>query len=97
MISKQQAQALVETEIRRPDASSVAVEIVEHATIEKPWGWVFFYQSSEYLRTKDPSAALAGNTPIIVNKETGELRATGTAWPVEKYIHDYETRLLSGR
>ena len=37
---------------------------------------------------------LAGNTPYIVNKETGELFVTGTVWPLDKYIEDYETQIL---
>jgi hypothetical protein len=96
VLSRAEAQSLVEAKIASSGAGGSAVEIIEDATIEKAWGWVFFYQSSEYLRTKDPAAALAGNAPIIVNAETGELTVTGTAWPVEKYIANYEMRLRSG-
>ncbi len=32
---------------------------------------------------------------LIVNRSTGELVITGTAWPIDKYIDDYETRLLA--
>jgi hypothetical protein len=98
MISREQARALVEAEIHRPDPYGACgpVEIVEESTIERSWGWVFFYQSSEYLRTGNISAALAGNAPYIVNRHTGDVIVTGTAWPTQKYIDDYESRLLSG-
>jgi len=98
MITREQAESLVLTEVRgsSPATDSERIEILGESTIEREWGWVFFYQSSAYLQTKNPVAMLAGNAPIIVNKKTGELTVTGTAWPVEKYIEDYETRLLSG-
>jgi hypothetical protein len=98
MISREQARALVEAELHRPDPDGARgpVEIVDDFTIERSWGWVFFYQSSEHLRTGSISAALAGNAPYMVNRHTGEVIVTGTAWPTQKYIDDYESRLLSG-
>ena len=98
MILREQARALVEAEIHRPDPYGArgSVEIVEDSTIERAWGCVFFYQASEYLRTGNVSAALAGNAPYIVNRHTGEVIVTGTAWPTQKYIDDYESRLRSG-
>jgi hypothetical protein len=98
MISRQEARALVEAEINQPDPDGDrgAVEIVDESTLERSWGWVFFYQSAEYLRTGNVSAALAGNAPYIVNRHTGEVIVTGTAWPTQKYIDDYESRLRSG-
>ena len=90
MISKQNAQELVSKEIGN-DA-----EIIENATIEKSWGWVFFYNSKKFLKSEKIQDMLLGNAPYIVNKKTGEIQVTGTAWPIEKYIEDYETQLLGG-
>jgi len=64
--------------------------VVDDATIEEPWGWVFFYQSRRFLETGDNSSRLAGNAPIIVNARTGVATVTGTAYPVEHYIAEYE-------
>lgn len=69
------------------------LEIVETETIERPFGWVFFYNSRKYLRTKNFSDMLAGNAPLIVNRETGDLHVTGTAHPIEHYIAEYEASL----
>ena len=33
---------------------------------------------------------LVGNAPYIVNKYTGEVIETGTAYPIEEYIEEYE-------
>ena len=65
-------------------------------TIEKEWGWVFFYTSDRYLKTGDFRYAVAGNAPYIVNRHTGEVRVTGTAQRIEHYIAEYE-RELAGR
>lgn len=53
-------------------------------------GWFFCFQSKEYLETGDFSAQLAGNGPFIIDKDTGQLHELGTAYPLEKYLQDYE-------
>lgn len=67
--------------------------IVREATIAKPYGWIFFYQSKEFLDDGTPSAQLAGNAPIIVDRNNFELRVTGTAKPLEDYLKEYEETL----
>jgi hypothetical protein len=57
------------------------------------WGWVFFYTSERYLKTGDFRYAVAGNAPYIVNRHTGEVRVTGTAYSIEHYIDEYERGL----
>jgi hypothetical protein len=70
-----------------------AGEVTPEHTLDRPYGWVFFYQSREYLRTGDYADAFAGNSPIIVNRVTGECTETGTAYPIEQYLHEYEASL----
>lgn len=67
--------------------------IVREATITKPYGWIFSYQSKEFLDSGTPSAKFAGNAPIIVNRNTFELRVTGTAKPLQHYLEEYEKTL----
>jgi hypothetical protein len=69
---------------------------IDECMIERDWGWVFFYTSDRYLKTRDIRYALAGNAPYIVNRHTGEVRVTGTAQPIEYYIAEYERRLANG-
>jgi hypothetical protein len=93
MLKKQDARAVALgkvsalTEALSPDDEIV---ILDDATIEREWGWVFFYTSKRWQETKDIRYALAGNAPIIINKSTGKLFETGTAYPVEHYIQAYE-------
>ena len=70
-----------------PDSHPV---ILDEATIEREFGWVFFYDSSRHVETGMISDAIAGNAPIIVNKHDGTLHFTGTASPISYYIEDYE-------
>jgi hypothetical protein len=65
-------------------------EIVDDSTIERPWGWVFFYESRRFLETRDSSAQLLGNAPIIVERESGRTFETGTAHPTDVYLRNYE-------
>ncbi|QRN32495.1 YrhB domain-containing protein [Pectobacterium brasiliense] len=55
-------------------------------------GWFFCFQSREYLETGDSSALLAGNAPFIIDKDSGEIHSLGTAYPIEKYLQDYEEK-----
>lgn len=64
--------------------------LIENETIEKPFGWIFFYNSKKYTDTGDIKYMLAGNAPIILDKNTGKIHETGTAYPVEYYIEEYE-------
>ena len=64
--------------------------IDDNNTITEDFGWVFFYQSSEYLKTEDFSKSLVGNAPIIVSNSDGTLHETGTAESIELYIENFK-------
>jgi len=69
-----------------------AFVILSDKTIEDPLGWVFFYQSREFIETGKATARLVGNAPILVRRDTGELRVLGTARPVEDYLEAERAR-----
>lgn len=58
---------------------------------EKPSGdlWIYYYESAKYLRTQDPSHALAENAPILIDTKTGEGFLTGTEEPITEYVSAY--------
>ncbi|TAN66342.1 MAG: hypothetical protein EPN17_14100 [Methylobacter sp.] len=94
MLSLQDAIAIVQRELENlqaPEGDAFVLDL-EH-TIERPFGWVFFWGSALYARTGEIRHALAGNSPLIVNRETGEVVSTGTAFPVEYYLAQYEASL----
>ncbi|MCA1552427.1 hypothetical protein I6F36_37320 [Bradyrhizobium sp. BRP19] len=67
--------------------------IVRESTVAKPYGWIFFYEAKQFLDIGDDSAALVGNAPIIVDRDTLELRSRATAWPLEHHLNEYEKTL----
>ncbi len=81
MITIDDAMALVRSEISKenPYEPDLVLEILESETLEKEWGWIFFYESADYIRIEDEKYAIAGNASFIVNKTSGELVVTGTA------------------
>jgi len=93
MLTKDEAKKLVEEIINRPDPSIPnfpELVILDEATIERAFGWVFFYQTREYVETEDIETILVGNAPYIINRNDGSLHETGTAYPIEHYIEMYE-------
>ena len=70
------------------------VAIIDGQTIEKPYGWVFFYQSERYLETGHPDDFLYGNAPILVERYTGRATVLGTAYPVSFYVASHIARNL---
>lgn len=68
------------------DEICVPLKLVELATIERSFGWVFFY-AADPGRTKDE---LAGNGPIIIDRKSGTLLECGSAQHPDVYIEEYE-------
>ncbi len=93
MLSRQEARTrallqIAATRIELPPEDEVV--IVDDATIERPWGWVFFYTSKLWLETQNFSYALAGNAPLLIDGRTGASHFLGTARPVEIYLLAFE-------
>ncbi len=92
----EEARDLVRHQIHTPDPTGPDRPqhvIVDEHTIERPWGWVFFYNDRRYLETGSSKYVLFGNAPYIVNRFTGEVKVTGTAYPIEDYLAEYEASL----
>lgn len=65
------------------------VQLIKEVTEEYDFGWVFYYQSKMYLESGDENEFLCGNAPCIVDRKSGEIFETGTAYPIEDYIKAY--------
>ena len=70
--------------------------VVEKNTVEKPFGWVFFYNSKRYVETGEFRYRLAGNGPVIVNKHNGSVEFFGTNKPPQEIVEEYEKKLAGG-
>lgn len=58
-------------------AAGAKCMVIDDMTVAIPEGWVLFYDSAEYLRTRNLIAALAGNSPLFV-RTTGRVHILPT-------------------
>lgn len=65
------------------------IVLVDTATIEKPYGWVFFYNTEEYVKTRNPDVALMSNTPFIFTK-SGEKFYLRLSCSVQEAVEEIE-------
>ncbi len=91
MILKAEAVAIVTSYLAKLSVDAgMKLGLVESATLEHSFGWVFFYQSEAFLESGNFSDRLAGNSPLIVDCKDGSLHETGTAYAIEVYLNRYE-------
>lgn len=89
MITRTQAEDIVMAELARRGAGEDVV-IVDESTVERPFGWLFIYNTRHYLETGDPRDALVGNDPWIVDRRDGSLHEGRTSQTIEQIIAAYE-------
>jgi hypothetical protein len=92
-LRKTEALELVSKRLEEKSSEAVQYVVVEDSTIEKPWGWIFFYQSKKYIETGVFMHRLAGNGPVFFNKETGEVDFFGSIPSLDALLAEYERRL----
>jgi len=71
--------------------------LVDDDTLEREWGWVFFFASRRWRETGDPTWRSEGHGPLIVNRFDGSVHATGTGRPSEYHVTRYETEFRRNR
>jgi hypothetical protein len=89
MINREEANHLVSDWLAGQSAkANIRLILLEQQTLETEFGWVFFYNSAD---------AIAGNAPVIVDRTSGSLHATGTAYTTAEYIEEFRrTRPIVG-
>lgn len=60
-------------------------EILSDSTREIEQGWVFFFNTADYVRTRNPTAALAGNGPLLITR-AGVIHELPSAIPWEDAV-----------
>jgi hypothetical protein len=87
MIDQQQALAIVEAHLATlAQRLGEPLQIIEFQ--EKEQGWVFFYESRNYLETQDISVMLVGNSPLLVLRADGTLHLVSTSKPLDQALAD---------
>lgn len=64
--------------------------ILEDETITLPYGWVFFWDSYRHQQDRDWHHQWVGNSPFVMEAESGEITALGTALLPEQSLANYE-------
>lgn len=67
--------------------------IVEGRTIEKPWGWVFFWNTGLYLETGDLEHAIVGTPPLCVERQQGQVSPVANVEPLTGELKRYERKI----
>jgi hypothetical protein len=69
--------------------------IRKERTMERGFGWVFFYGSQRRISEGRPTYELVGAGAILVDKRSGLVRQLPTAMPTDFYIRRYEAEVSS--
>jgi hypothetical protein len=67
-------------------STGVELAVNDSRTIETDAGWVFFYNSREFLRTGNPISGLVGNGPIFVDRQ-GRAQTLPSSVPWQEAIN----------
>ena len=66
--------------------------ILEDKIIEKPYAWVFPFNTQEYAETGNIRAMVLGTGSIVVNRQTGAALMV-PPMPIQQYLAQYESGL----
>lgn len=84
------ARALAEAKVYGMGNAMGEVFAISHAstqTVDK--GWVFFYNTEEFLKTGNPLSALAGNGPLLVLRN-GQVKVLPTSLPWQEAVQNID-------
>ena len=73
-----------------------AFDILTAETKEVKQGWLFFYNSADFIRTRDPMFALAGNGPLLILRD-GQVATLPTAVPWQEAVDQMPDAEADGR
>jgi hypothetical protein len=62
--------------------------IIDNATREENFGWLFFWTSKKYYETKDIRHALGGNGPVVIRRDTKDSFFLATCYSIDRQIED---------
>jgi hypothetical protein len=93
MLEKSEALQLVSVRLREMAPLGEQFVVIEGETIEKSFGWIFFYNSKRFLETGIAIYRLAGNGPVFVNRLTSEIDFFGSIPSLDVILAGYERNL----
>lgn len=95
-LTKQEAQAIA-TKLLHDSRPEAQYEILQNETMERDFGWVFFYAPHLYLVTRDPRYLVPGAGPLVILRKNGTPRFLPTSVPPLAAVREFERRWRSGQ
>ena len=98
MLTRESAQLQVAAELDAWNSTLSDLEqfvVLDEHTMERPWGWVFFYTTRGW-QNGDERYLVAGNGPLLVNRNTGEVRHLLTSRSIALQLAEYEIEIEHG-
>ena len=89
MLTREEARTIAVANL--PEApAEITLVIMDDLTIAKPYGWVFFFNSKQYLETNSILHAIGGNGPMIVTHGGRCIRLGSGGGDGEQIVASYE-------
>lgn len=85
------ARAIAYDALQELDADREFV-ILPEETIERPFGWIFFYVPLRFQQSGNPSDLVPGAGPLVVYRSSGRTEYLSSSVPPEKAIAEVERR-----
>jgi hypothetical protein len=92
MITQFEALELVSRALQNLTTPENPFVVLSAETIEKPFGWIFFYNSKRFLESGAFRDRLAGPGPIVVHRADGKVELVGVSSSWTEFIEKYERR-----
>lgn len=89
-MTRNEARQLALEAINERSGSSHELVVLDDHTIERSYGWIFFYQTKRFIETGNFIYALGGNGPVVVEHSTGNVSLLGTGRPLEEILAEFE-------
>lgn len=67
------------------DRAAESFEILQFKTQEVKQGWIFYFNTSDYVQSGNPSDALAGNGPLLVLRN-GSVIELPSSLPIDEAL-----------
>lgn len=89
-VSKDQALVIAQKVLAEDTTHDLV--ILKDKTVERPFGWVFFYALRQYAETGDKQYILPGTAPLVVLRANGSTEYLPTSIPPSRAIEIFEKR-----
>jgi hypothetical protein len=66
--------------------------VMDDRTVERPFGWVFFYAPRQYVLTGNRDYLVPGAAPLVVHRADGSIEHLATSVHPARAIEIYEKR-----